>query len=295
METLDDLKKTLEISKSIGQVVNTMKSLSSVNIKKHEKHVKILYAYKTSIELGLQAIINNTDEIKIDELQYVKMSDNSTNLSIIFGSNQGLCGRFNDKILDFLIEDIKKNNLQTRIIVVGNRLNMMASNNKNLNIVKSIIFPNLTNNLSNTIYEILNTIDNEILSNNIGKVFLYYTANDETVHGSLTKDILIPVNIKLFKNLKNKVWITNNIPYWQIDTKTLILDLLRQYIFLSINNALINSIASEQKNRLITLQNAEKNINDLMKTKTLQYNQKRQNIITSELIDIVTGYNVVKK
>ena len=71
--------------------------------------------------------------------------------------------------------------------------------------------------------------------------------------------------------------------------------LLKQYIFVGLNNALINSIASEQKNRLITLQNAENNINDLIRTKNLEYNQKRQGTITSELLDVVTGYAVAKK
>ena len=115
------------------------------------------------------------------------------------------------------------------------------------------------------------------------------------MNGTLTKTRLIPVDKKILENAQKKVWPTNNIPYWQINSKTLIVDLLKQYIFVGLNNALINSIASEQKNRLITLQNAENNINDLIRTKNLEYNQKRQGTITSELLDVVTGYAVAKK
>lgn len=293
METLDDLKKTLQTSESIKQVVSTMKSLSSANIKKYEKTVKILYAYRSNIELGLQAIMLYNDNINISDLEYLKNSSEDKNLAIVFGSNQGLCGRFNDKIVNFVIEDLK-NNLQTRIITVGERLDMLMSNKK-VDIIKSISLPSSIENISNTIYEILQIIDEEIISNRSNKVFLYYTTNDETANGTLTKDRLIPIDKKLLQKVKNKVWITNNIPYWQIDTKTLISDLLKQYIFLSLNSVLINSITSEQKNRLITLQSAEKNINELVKNKRLEYNQKRQTIITSELLDVITGYSVSRK
>ena len=294
METLDNLKKTLDTSKSIKQVVSTMKALSGANIKKYEKIVKVLYAYRSNIELALQALMMYND-VNINELDFVKNSKDKKekNLAVIFGSNQGLCGRFNDKMMNFVVDDIKSSD-KTKIIVVGERLNMLMSNTK-LNIEKSIPVPNSIDNISSTIFDILEVIEKEIENKTSDKVFLYYTANDDTMNGTLTKTRLIPVDKKILENAQKKVWPTNNIPYWQTNSKTLIVDLLKQYIFVGLNNALINSIASEQKNRLITLQNAENNINDLIRTKNLEYNQKRQGTITSELLDVVTGYAVAKK
>lgn len=295
METLDNLKKTLDTSKSIKQVVSTMKALSGANIKKYEKIVKILYTYKSNVELALQAIMMHNDKININELEFIGQSKNkkANNLVVIFGSNQGLCGRFNDKIANFTIDDIQ-NTDENKVIVVGERLSMLLSNTK-LKIFKTIPVPNSIENISNTIYELLAVIEKEIEEKTINKVFLYYTANDDTMNGTLTKTRLIPIDKKILENAQKKVWPTNNIPYWQIDTKTLAVDLLKQYIFVGLNDALVNSIASEQKNRLLTLQNAENNINDLIRTKNLEYNQKRQSTITNELLDVVTGYSVAKK
>lgn len=295
METLDNLKKTLETSKSIKQVVSTMKALSGANIKKYEKIVKILYTYKSNVELALQAVMMHNDKININELEFIGQSKNkkANNLVVIFGSNQGLCGRFNDKIANFLIDDIE-NIDNNKVIVVGERLSMLLSNTK-LKIFKTIPVPNSIENISNTIYELLSIIEEEIENKTINKVFLYYTANDDTMNGTLTKNRLIPIDKKILENAQKKVWPTNNIPYWQVDTKTLIVDLLKQYIFVGLNDALVNSIASEQKNRLLTLQNAENNINDLIRTKNLEYNQKRQSTITNELLDVVTGYSVSKR
>ena len=290
METLDNLKKTLDTSKSIKQVVSTMKALSGANIKKYEKIVKILYTYKSNVELALQAIMMHNDKININELEFIGQSKNkkAKNLVVVFGSNQGLCGRFNDKIANFTIDDIQ-NIDENKVIVVGERLSMLLSNTK-LKIFKTIPVPNSIENISNTIYELLAVIEKEIEEKTINKVFLYYTANDDTMNGTLTKTRLIPIDKKILENAQNKVWPTNNIPYWQIDTKTLAVDLLKQYIFVGLNDALVNSIASEQKNRLITLQNAENNINDLIRTKNLEYNQKRQSTITNELLVFVFVY-----
>ena len=293
METLDNLKKILDTSKSIKQVVSTMKALSGANIKKYEKVVKILYAYRSNIELALQAIMIYDPNININDFDYIKNTKDKKNLMIVFGSNQGLCGRFNDKIVNFVAEDIDKSETN-KLIVVGDRLNMLMESTK-LDIVKSLPIPNSIENISNTIYELLQIIEEEIENKTSDKVFLYYTANDETINGTLTKTRLIPIDKKILETAQKKVWPTNNIPYWQVDTRTLMSDLLKQYIFVMLNNALANSISSEQKNRLITLQNAENNINDLIKSKSLEYNQKRQSTITSELLDVITGYSVSKK
>ncbi len=295
METLENLKKTLDTSKSVKQVVSTMKALSAANIKKYEKIVKTLLSYRSNIELALQGIMIYNKEINVNDLEFIKNSkkEEEKNLIIAFGSNQGLCGRFNDKVMNFVVDDLPnmKNN---KIIIVGERLNMLISG-KNLNISKVIPVPNSIENISNTIYELLTIIEKEIKEKTSNKVFLYYTENDETPMGTLTKSRLIPISKKILENAKNKVWPTNNIPYWQVDTKVLISDLLKQYIFIALNNALANSMASEQKNRLITLQNAENNIKDLIREKNLEYNQKRQTTITSELLDVVSGFTVSKR
>lgn len=293
METLDNLKKTLDTSKSIRQVVTTMKALSGANIKKYEKIVKILYAYRSNIELALQAMMIHNEDINITDLRFMKKAGGNRNLMIVFGSNQGLCGKFNDRVVDFVRDDLD-NGEQNKIIVVGERLNMLMEIT-NLHIYKYLSLPNSIENISNTIYELLQIIEEEVVNRTADSVFLYYTANNETMNGTVSKVRIIPIDKKILDNAKNKVWPTNNIPYWQVDNRVLISDLLRQYVFVMLNNALANSISSEQKNRLITLQNAETNINDLIREKSMEYNQKRQGTITSELIDVVTGYSVTKK
>ena len=284
METLENLKKTLNTSKSVKQVVSTMKALSASNIKKYEKIAKILFAYKNNIELAIQAVLMNNDKINLNDIKYFKKSGN-TNLIIACGSNQGLCGRFNDKIKDFVLEDVKKNSQNTEIIVIGEKLSTLLSIEK-VKIIKTIYLPNYIEMSSNTIYDIIQIIEDKIINNKINNIYIYYTANDNSTNGTLTKVRLIPVDKKIIENIKNRTWPTSNLPFWQTEDYVILSDLLKQYISVSINNALANSMASEQKNRLITLQNAENNINILEIDEYIDIlSEKLQAIINETLVE----------
>jgi len=294
METLDSLKKTLNTSKGIKQVATTMKVLSAANIKKYEKVVKVLKAYKDTVELALLGVCAGNRNVNFAELQYAKRTEGGDNLAIVFGSNQGLCGRYNDKMIDFVLNDFSLSDLNNKVVVVGDRLQMLIEDKK-LNIIKTLSIPSSMETTTATIHDIVQLIDSEINSCVVNRVTLYYTLNDDSASGTVTKIRLIPIDDRLLNSIKKRRWITNNIPSWQVDTTTLVSNILRQYIFVVLNSAMINAMASEQKNRLITLQNAEKNISDLIKSKTLEYNQKRQTTITSELLDVITGYKVSNK
>jgi len=66
--------------------------------------------------------------------------------------------------------------------------------------------------------------------------------------------------------------------------------LLRQYFFLSLYRTFVQSLASENSSRLASMQVAEKNIEERLAEFTIAYQQERQNIITDELLEIVSAY-----
>ena len=69
----------------------------------------------------------------------------------------------------------------------------------------------------------------------------------------------------------------------------LIADLLPQVLCHKMFTACMDSSASEHAARLIAMQNATDNANDLIQDLTKQYNKGRQQAITNELLDIIGG------
>ncbi|GMO62592.1 MAG: hypothetical protein Ta2D_09120 [Rickettsiales bacterium] len=299
METIDSLKKTISSTKDIKQVIKTMKSLAMANVKNYIRAVDNLYFYKMNLENAIHGLVKYGD-FDETELFFNIESDKSKkkNLIIIFGSNQGLCGRFNDRIKEFLLNKLDKfkKEQKNEFIVVGNRLDMLLRDVENFDIVKSYEMPNTFAKINLLTFEIIKFIEKDFKEKKLNKVFLYYTANPEnSSNGVPYTTQLFSMHKKYLDTFKKKNWLSKNVPVWNVDIMEMLTDILKQYIFISLNNAFFNSVASELKNRLITLQNAEKNIDDIIKTKQLEYNQKRQLIITSQLLDVISGWQLNKK
>lgn len=297
MESLESLKNSLESAKSLQGIVSTMKSIAAVNIKKYEKSALNLLKYKSNIDLGIQAIISQRPNM----LNYLNYIENKTennldkrDVIIIIGSNQGLCGRFNDRITEFYLENCN-NDINKYIITVGDRIDMIVKGKKVV-VDKHFSLPNSIESIVNVVYDLFSIMEKFLTENLLRKVVIYFTSYSScNNNGNLIKRRILPLEKKYFENLAKNSWPTNNIPFWRINTKSIITDLVQQYIFANLYFIIANSMASEQKNRLMTLQGAEQNIKDYIVETNLKYNQIRQNVITSELIDVVSGAKFLKK
>ena len=298
MDSIDSLKKHLDSAKSLKQIISTMKALSATNIKKYEKTALSLKKYMNNIYLGFQGIISQNRDI-LNYIDYIEQNEyknkNSQNIMIVVGSNQGLCGKFNDRMVNFFMEnndktDFSKDN--NTLITVGDKIYSLLSS-KNIEIAKHLSLPNSVENIVHTVYNIFTSINK--YSKKSQNIYIFFTQYDTKSNGILTKKKIVPLEKEFFNDLLNKKWPTNNIPLWRVDTNVLLSDFIEQYIFINVYYAIANSMASEQKNRLDTLQGAEDNIKNDISDTTLKYNQTRQSIITSDLIDVVSGYKLSKK
>jgi F-type H+-transporting ATPase subunit gamma len=85
------------------------------------------------------------------------------------------------------------------------------------------------------------------------------------------------------------------LPLYTMDWDSLFSSLIGQYLFVSLFRAFAESLASENASRLASMQGAEKNIRDQLSELTMRFQQQRQMSITEELLDIVSGFEVLKE
>ncbi len=294
MDSLDSLKKDIKSTKDLQGIISTMKAVASVNIKKYEKTALNLYKYRDNIDLGIQAILQKYPVMLkyIDYTENIYEKSKKNNIVIVVGSNQGLCGRFNDKNVEFFVENELENKDFNYVITVGDRIESIVQS-KGIKIDKKFSTPNSINNITNLVYDLFEIIESK--KQEIKKVVVYFTSYNTKNNGNLTKKKIFPLEKNYFEKLQQKIWPTNSTPFWRIENKNLISDLIEQYIFCNLYLSISNSMAAEQRNRLITLQGAEENIKEHIASTILKYNQKRQGVITAELIDVVTGSRFLKK
>jgi F-type H+-transporting ATPase subunit gamma len=293
MDSLNTLKNDLKSTKELKGIISTMKALAMVNIKIYEKIVFNLLKYQSNVDLGLQAILNQNPEV-IDHIDYVKnpredenKKINRKSVALIIGSNQGLCGRFNDRVVDFFMGSIKAQS-NDYIVTVGNRVNLLITT-KQIKVDRHFSMPGSRKQLIWLVYDLFNLIETILTNRELARVTLYFTNYSTRGLGSLTRKRILPLDRKNFDRLREKKWPTNNIPYWRINSRKLVSDFIQQHMFTGIYLALVNSLASEQMSRIETLRSAEQNIKDRLAEMALKINQTRQSVITTELLDMLSS------
>jgi F-type H+-transporting ATPase subunit gamma len=215
--------------------------------------------------------------------------------TIVFGSDQGLCGRFNETLSGVLLEDLKVANHPDRgcrILAVGSRI-CSSLEAQGLSMDACFQVPGSVDSIAAFVGRILVKIDaweNE----GIEEIKLYFNERRTgAVHSPRSID-LMPIQYARFNELQQKPWPSRSLPGYTMFEKDLLAALVRQYLFISIFRAAAESLASEHASRLISMQIAEKNIKERLESLSAEFRQQRQNRITEEILDVVAASEMLR-
>ncbi len=106
---------------------------------------------------------------------------------------------------------------------------------------------------------------------------------------------LLPLDLTWLHQLEQRPWQSSALPMVGTHWPSLFSALIREYLFVSLYRAAVESLASENAARLASMQAAEKNIEERLTNLNADYRQQRQNAITGELLDIVAGFEALGK
>ena len=101
-QTLEAMRRRIESAEDLYAVVRVMKALASANIRQNERAVESLAEYDRTIEAGLQIVLRNRPEAIATE-----SAPGRRWAVIVFGSDQGMCGSFNEQVATFALEEIE--------------------------------------------------------------------------------------------------------------------------------------------------------------------------------------------
>ena len=295
MPTIELLRAKIGSVQDLQSVVKTMKALAAVSIRQYQTAVESLADYNSTIEMGLQIVLRQryfSEQRGILASANTSKSYNSFGV-IIFGSDQGLCGQFNEQIANFAVEQL--NDLQPKhikIVAVGARL-ILPLEASGKTITEQFSVPNSVTEITAMVQEILLKIEQWQTQQQVEQIVLFYNKSLSGASYRPTNLRLLPVYPNWLKNLEKKAWSTPVLPTFTMDENQLFSALIRQYLFISLYLALAESLASENASRLSSMQAAEKNIEERLSDFNADYRRQRQSSITAELLDIVSGFEAL--
>ncbi|WP_426370281.1 F0F1 ATP synthase subunit gamma [Pseudocolwellia sp. HL-MZ7] len=296
--TAANLRHKIDSASDLKGVVRTMKALAASSISQYEKSVSSLGDYYLTVELGLSATIQ-ADDFKEHTDNLVSTAKKEKNIvsAIVFGSDQGLVGQFNEDIADFAIKKLKElevesETTQLQVWAVGERVFSRLAE-AGLSMVKSFTVPSCIDEITTLVGQIQIESETHLSNTKASRVYVFYNRMQSSAKYQPISQRLLPLDQQWQKKLKKIPWPTKLLPEILGDNDKTIRALIREYIFISLYRACAESLASENASRLSAMQRAEKNIEELLEKLDKEFHVLRQNTIDAELNDVLAGYELL--
>ena len=292
-DTLASLRRTIDGAGDLESVVRSMKALAAASIGQYERSVLALADYYRTIELGLVACLRNRRKKAHKVTERSGAAARPVN-AVVFGSDQGLVGQFNDRIADFAAKTLDALPGEKKVWAVGERVHARLTD-AGFPPVGLFAVPTSVNAITSLVGQIL--IENEAQHGKSEIVHLYLFHNRPAAGAAYepVSQRLLPLDEKAELKLAQMPWPTKNLPEVIGGEETTLRALVGEYLFVSIYKACAESLASENASRLAAMQRAEKNIDELVEDLNQTFRRLRQSSIDEELFDVLSGYESLAK
>jgi len=292
MESIERLQRRIGTLSELHTIVRTMKALSAVSIRQYENAAQSLSEYYRTVELGLHVVLKDMES---PAALTSRPGDTQRLAAVVFGSDHGLCGRFNEDIAAYALQSMEASAASRggrRLLAVGSRVAGNLEQAGQL-VEEDFLVPGSAARITATVQQVLIKIDEWRSQEDIRYVYIFYNRHLSGGGYDPTGVELLPVNLRRFQRLEETPWPSRRLPTFTMGRKHLFATLLRQYLFVSIFRACAESQTSEHASRLAAMQSAEKNLAEKLEEVTTQYRRMRQEAITTELLDVVSGFEAV--
>ncbi len=281
-----DLRKTIGSAEDLHSVVRTMKALAASSIAQYEHSVLALAGYARTVELGLGVCIRNGGH-------GVLADDHNRGVpeAIVFGSDQGLVGRFNDVVAEHAIAMLA-DKPNARVWAVGERVEEPLKDAA-LEMAGLLAVPLSVDGITPLVDQILIEYEAGRQRGAVSELHLVYNRpSSGTVYEPVTQRLL-PLDESWRANLSRVPWPAPALPEVLGDVNATLGHFVREYLFVSLFRACAASLASENSSRLAAMQRADKNIDTMLDELNGQFHSLRQDEIDEELFDVVAGYEAM--
>lgn len=291
-DSSESLRHKIGSATELESVVRTMKALAAASITQYERAAHSLDDYYRTVELGLVAWIRQSGMAGYAAKKGPAPTGSIG--AIVFGSDQGLVGQFNDVLADFVATTLNTIPGRKTIWVVGERVQGHLADAA-LPVAGSFPVPNAISAITALVGRILTEIETQREKGEAVQIYLFHNRPKiGTVYESVSQRLL-PLDDAWRYKLAGLSWPSDNIPEVMNGDETTLRALIREYLFISLFRACADSLASENASRLAAMQRAEKNIDELLDDLNQVFNRQRQSSIDEELFDVIAGYEMLFK
>ena len=289
----ESISRKIATAGDLEGVVRAMKALAVSSIGQYERSVLSLVEYYRTLELGLSVCLRKRGAAP--QQHHMSGPGHAPVGAIVFGSDQGLVGRFNEEIVEYATKTLGALPGKTRRIwAVGERAHALLSETGNTQ--KGILpLPDSVVAITPLVGQILIEVQQSIEKGEVVDVYLFHNKPKEGSAYEPVSRRLLPLDDAWQAQVEAKPWPTK-VPPEVIEGPTPALPaFLHGYFFVLLFQACAESLAAENASRLAAMQRAEKNIDDMLVDLNRSFHRMRQESIDEELFDVISGDEALSK
>ena len=289
-DTTASLRRKIDSAGELQAVVRTMKALAASSIGQYEKAVRALADYYRTVELGLGVCLRESEPAALMVAREGRPGASAIG-GVVFGSDQGLVGQFNEVVADHALKTLAALPGTPQVWAVGERVQGHLAD-AGLLLMGLFTVPSSVQAIAPLVGQILVESESEMRHSQgeVTELYLFYNRPTSGAAYAPVSQRLLPLDDNWRRTLAALPWPTRNLPEVMGGTTTTLRALIREYVFVSLFRACAESLASENASRLAAMERADRNIDELLENLHGTFHRLRQSSIDEELFDVISGY-----
>lgn len=287
-DTTANLSRHIKTAGDLQAVVRTMKAIAASHIGQYETCVRALADYYRTVELGLGAYFRDHPPTAGGVAQ-VADAKVGTIGAIVFGTDQGLVGQFNQVVTDHAIATLAAQPGKAVFWAVGERVQACLAD-AGVTVLGRFAVPNAVDAITALVGRIQVASEAKRAAGVYDQLSVFH---NRPKSGSLYEPValrLLPLDRKWQEGLAKVAWPTKLKPEVMGSGPATLRAYIREYLFISLYRACAESLASENASRLAAMERADRNIKESLEDLRQSFNRLRQSSIDEELFDVISGY-----
>jgi F-type H+-transporting ATPase subunit gamma len=290
-DTTASLRRKISSAGDLQSVVRSMKALAASSIGQYEQSVRALADYYRTVELGLSICFRKGAPASL-MTEDTGRTDGASVGAVVFGSDQGLVGQFNDVVADFAVKTLAALPGKPQVWAVGERVHARLSD-AGLPLIGLYAVPNSVKAITPLVGQILVESEARRSQGVVTELHLFYNRPSSGAVYAPVSQRLLPLDEAWRRKLAELPWPTGTLPEVMGGGTATLRALIREYLFVSLFRACAESLASENASRLAAMQRADKNIDELLEDLNGTFHRLRQSGIDEELFDVISGFEAL--
>ena len=285
MAELRELQRKLDSMKALKEIVNAMRNMAAVYVRRAEASLRAMRPYADVVETALVAALEQAD------IQRMEPPPGAPAIAVVFASDQGLCGTYNDRVVRAALEFRDQASERVELVAIGHRgRNLLTL--RGAEPVLAADAPTSLEGIRTRVPELAAQVFETYTQRGAGRMFFIYNAYQSMGHFQEAVRRVLPVGLDELHPGEQRA--LRYEPILTMPPRELLSHLIEEYFFVELYRGLLESHASENGARLASMTAASSNIDRRLAVLKREFQMERQDAITAELLDVVGGAEALR-